>query len=148
VGELQEMLGPGVRVRAGIDEHRRAAPAGDHYGDPGTEDAGEPPDMEERRGEHRSRVPGGDDRVGLAVANRADGACQRRIRLCPDGFGRLLVHRDQVSAGNQLEPVRVEVRPAEEDRGDRLGGGCDGAREDLAGRVVAAQGVDRDAGRH
>ena len=42
----------------------------------------------------------------------------------------------------------VEVGPAEEDRGDRLGGGCDGAREDLAGRVVAAQGVDRDAGRH
>ena len=49
VTELEEMLGTGVRPRAGVDQHRRAPPRRDHDGDPRPVDSRQSPDVEQTR---------------------------------------------------------------------------------------------------
>ncbi len=142
------MLRPRVGVRARVDQHRRSPASRDHDRDARPEDTRKPADVEQRRGEHGTRVPRGDDGVGVAVADGLDGPHERRIGLRPDGLGGLLVHLDRVGACDELEPLGIERWRPEQDGSDRLGGGCDGARDDLDRRVIAAQGVDRDADRH
>ena len=146
VGELDEVLRARVGVRAGVDQHRRPALRGDHDRDPGAEDARKPPHVEEGRGEDGTGVPGRDDRRRVAVADRPDGAHERRVGLGPHRLRRLLVHGDRLGADDELEPVRVERRPGPKRTGSIvLEAACDGARDDLVRGVVATERVDRDA---
>ena len=103
-----EVLGPRVGVGAGVDEDGRAPLRRDHDGDPGAVNAGQPPDVEQRRRQHRARVPGGDDGVGVTVADRADGATSDEFGLRPHGLGGVLVHRDRLGRLDERKPVRVE----------------------------------------
>ena len=101
--------------------------------------------MEEPRGERRARVPGGDDRIRLAVSDRAAREDERAVRLRAHGLDRLLVHRDRLCRLDELEALRVEPLRPVEDRLERVRGGLERARDDLVGPAVAAHGVDGDA---
>ena len=111
-------------------------------------DAGEASNVEQRRGERRTGVPRRDDRIRLSVADRADGAHERRVRLPPHGLGGLLAHADHLGAGDELEALVIEAGGPEEHGRKRLGRGGNGTGHDLVRCVVAAEGVDRDTNRH
>ena len=104
--------------------------------------------MEQARCEHGARVPGRDDRIGIAVTDRADGAHERRVRLEAHHLGRLVVHLDHLARDDVLEAVRVEVGRAEDDGLDALGRGGDGACDDLLRGMVAPEGVHGDPAAH
>ena len=69
--ELEQVLGPRLGVRAGVDEDRGAASRRDHDRDRRTEDAREAADLEQASGEHRAGVAGRHDGVGLSLADGA-----------------------------------------------------------------------------
>ena len=80
----------------------------------GPVDLGQAPDVEQARRERRARVPGGDDRVGLAVADSAAREDERALRLGAHGLDGLLVHLDRLGRLDELEALRVEaLRPEE-----------------------------------
>ena len=56
------------------------------------------------------------------------------------------MHLDQLRRLDEREPLRLEPGRAEEGDVDPVRGSFDGACDDLAGRSITAQGVDRDAG--
>ena len=116
--ELEQVLGAGVGVRAGVEQHRRAATRRNRHGDRRTADAGQPAELEQARREHRAGVPGRDDGVGLVLRRRPARGDERAVRLRAHRLGRLLVHRDHVGRLDELEPVRVERRRADDDRDD------------------------------
>ena len=137
------MLGARVGVRPGVDEHRGPEPRRHDDGDRRAHDAGQAPDVQQPRGEHRAGVPGGDDRVGLAGADRTTGGDEARVRLRAHGVGRLLVHLDHVPGDDALEPLRLEaLRPVEDDV-DPVARRLERARDDLGRSPVSPEGVDR-----
>ena len=90
-------------------------------------------------------LPGADHGRGLPVADQLGRPHQRGVLLAPDALGRVLVHGDDLGAGHQLEaaacrPPGRAARPARP--AIPLVGGPAGAGHDLAGRPVAAHGVD------
>ena len=93
--------------------------AGNDDGDRRPVDLREAPDVEERGGEHRARVPGGDDCVRVAVAHGAARGDERAVGLRAHCLDRLLVHLDRVCGLHELEALRVEAGGAEEDRLNR-----------------------------
>ena len=64
VGELEQVLGARVGVRAGVEQHGGAVAGGDRHRDRGPHHAGEAPQVDQAGGEHGAGVAGGDDRVG------------------------------------------------------------------------------------
>ena len=116
----------------------------DHDGDRRARDSRQAAQLEEAGGEHRAGVPGGDDRVGLLLADRAAGGDERAVRLRLDGLGRLLVHCDLACRLDELQSLRVEACRAVEHRADRVGGSLRGTGDDFFGRAIAAQSVDGD----
>ena len=142
------MVGAGVRVCAGVDQHRRSVRRGNDDRDPRPQATRQPTDVEERRRERCSRVPRGDDRLCVAVADGLHGAHEGRARLRADGLGGLLLHADHLVADDELETARIEPRGPVEDGHDPVGGRGDRALDDLVRAVVAAECVDRDADRH
>ena len=104
--------------------------------------------MEQRRGEHRPRVPRGDDGVGLTVGDGADRPDERRVRLRPHGLDGMVVHLDRALGDHEREAEGVEARRAEEHRLDPGGSRRCRACDDLLRRVVSTQGVDRDSDGH
>ena len=114
VGELEEVLGPCVRIGARVDEDALATPRRDHDGDSGTVNSRHSPDVEQRRRQHRPRVAGGHDDVGVTVPDRADRAYERRVRLRPDRLDGVLVHCDRLGRLHERKPVRVERSGTEE----------------------------------
>ena len=150
VGELEQVLGPGIRVRAGIDEN----------GGP----------TRRRKGCRDSRAAhGGSRRISsrqaarsapvfpaettASASPRSDRAAGREHGAVPFRAGRirrLLVHRDDLLGANDLEPAGQgcqDARAAEEDRFDPLGASLERAGDDLLGSTVAAHRVDSDADR-
>ena len=99
VPELQQVLRAGVRVRTRIDQHGRPPAGGDDHGDPGTERARQSLHVQERGRQHGAGVPGRDDRVRIAVADRAHGPHQRGVGPGAHRLGRLVVHRHRPSCG-------------------------------------------------
>ena len=85
------------RCRAGQDDRDR-----------GTVDAFEPPDVEQRRGQHGARRAGRDDRVRLAVRNGLRGAHEGRVGLRAHGLDRVVVHLDDLGGLDERQPERVE----------------------------------------
>ena len=104
--------------------------------------------MQERGGEHRARVPGRDDGVGVTGTESAAGTDEGGVRLGADGLGRLLVHLQHALADDVLETASVESGRAEEHGTDQIRRSLDRAGHDLVGRAVASQSVDRDPDRH
>ena len=144
VRELQQVLRPGVRVRAAVEQHGRAALSRDQDGDRRPHDARQAPQLEQRGGQHGARVPGGDDRLRLSLGDRPHRADEGRVRLA-HGLGRLLVHRHDLGRLDERQPLRVEPGGAEEQRPQRAGARVDGAGDDLPRVATAAEGVDRGA---
>jgi hypothetical protein len=144
--ELEQVLGPGIRVRAGVDEHRRAVPGRNDDGDRRPVDVREPPHVEEARSEHGAGVPGRDDGLGGALAHRAAGGHERAVGLGAHGLGGLLVHLDHLRRLDVLEPARVEPGRAEDHRLDPVGGSLERACDDFLGRPVPARRVNCDSG--
>ena len=147
VSELEQVLRASVGVRAAVQEDERAAtPRRDRNGDRRPHDAGDSPEMEQPRGQHRAGVAGGEDGVRPSLGDRDVGGDQRGARLCAHGLRRLLVHLDHVRRLDELEAVRVDSGRAEEDDLDPLCGSVQRARDDLVRRPVASHRVDRYAG--
>ena len=109
VRELEEVLGPRVGVGARRRSAPRPEPRGNDDGDRRTHHAGQAPDVQQPGGEHRARVPCGDDRVGFAGADGSDSGDEARVRLRAHRVRRLLVHLDHVARLDELEALRVEV---------------------------------------
>ena len=145
VRELAQVLRPAVRVGAGVDQNRRPAPGGQDDRDPGPVDAPQPPDLEQPRGKHGAGVPGGDGRVGSALADEPTRNDKRAVALGADGFGGFLVHRDRGRGLDELEPARVEARRADEHRSDLRRGGFERAGNDLFRGAIAPHRIDRDS---
>ena len=81
VGELEQVLGARVRVRAAVEQHRRARFArGSAPRSPAASTPCDAADLEQPGGEHRAGVAGRDDSVGLAFG-RPRGT--RRRASCP-----------------------------------------------------------------
>ena len=145
MGELEQVLRARVGVRPGVEENGGAASRGQDDGDRGPHHAGQPADVEQARREHRAGVAGGDDCVGTPVGDEPARDDERAVGLRADGLGGLLVHRERVGRLDELEPLRVEPRRPDEHDVDPLAGGLDRACDDLLGRAIAAEGVDRYA---
>ena len=137
VAELEQVLGAGLGVGAGVDEDGRAVLGRDDDRDAGAEHAGQAPDVEEARSQDGAGVPGRDDGVGCAVADGAHGADERGLRLAAHRLGGLVVHLDDPRRDDELEPVRVEAGRPVDDGNDLLG--CRGADacDDLVRGMVA-----------
>ena len=90
-------------------------------------------------------LPGGHDDVGVTVADRADCADERRVRLRPDRLDGVVVHRDRLGRLHEREPVRLERRRAEERRLDLGRRRSSRARDDLVGSAVAPERIDGNA---
>ena len=148
MGELEEMLGACVGVRAGVDQDRGAVAGGDDDRDAGAVDAGKPLDVQKARREHGAGVPGRDDRVRVAVGDGANRADERGVGLAAHRLARLVVHGDDAVGDDVLETSRIEVGRAVEDGRDAGARGLERAGDDLLGSAVAAQGVNGDADGH
>ena len=98
-------------VRARVDQDAGAVIRRDHDRDARAKHAGQPSDVEQAGGEHRARVPGRDDGVGITVADRANGPDERGVRLVAHGVGGLVVHLDHPVRDDVVETVRLEARP-------------------------------------
>ena len=131
--ELEEVLGPGVGVRAGVDQQRR--PRRDGIG---TAIAGRRTPGSRRRcmrpgGEHRAGVPGRDDRVGAARRPTARTALTSEesgfARTASAGFSAISI---TVGRDDELEAAGVEPCRAEEGDVDPVGGRRQGPCDDLA----------------
>ncbi len=144
--ELNEVLGPAVGVRAGVDQHRDARAERDRDSDRGSEDARETSEVEQAGGEHRARVAGRDDSVRAAVGHGADGRDEARVRLRPHGLRGLVRHLDPVGRLDERQAAGREPGRAEEHDLDSLGRRLERARDDLVRGAVTAQRVDRDFG--
>ncbi len=147
VPELDEVLGPRVRVRSRVDQDGGAADGRKRHGDRGPVDIGEPADLEEAGGQHRAGVPGGHDRGRVPLADRAAGGEHRASALLARGIGGLLVHLDDVGGVDDLQAMRQRlerVAAPEKDRLDGVGSCRVRARDDLLRGPIAAHRVDRD----
>ena len=145
VSELHEVLGPRVGVGARVDEHAATDLGRDHDRDRRAVHTADTTNMEKRRGQHGTRVPGRDGCVSLTVGNRANGAHERRVRLRANGVDGMVVHVDRLRGLDQGETVRVEARRPHQHRLDVVGRSVDGAADDLLGRMIPTQSVDCDA---
>ena len=149
VAELEEVLGAGIGVGAGVDQHRRrrlrvgitTAIAGRWT--PGVAARGAAPRRASRpvlpadttasaTPSPTARTARTSDESGLA---RTASAGLSSISITP-------------SVTTCSSPPGSIVGRAEEDRRDRVTAGVDRARNDLDGRVVAPEGVDRDPDGH
>ena len=147
VSELEQVLRASVGVGAAVEEDERpAAPRRDRDGDRRPQDAGDSPEVEQPRRQHRAGVPCRENGVRTSLGNGDVRGDERGARLGPDGLRGLLVHLDHVGRLDQLETVRVDPGRAEEDDLDPFGGGFQCARDDLVRRPVASHRVDRYAG--
>src|SRR5439155_18467645 len=109
VGELQEIVGPGVGVGARVEQNRRSAARGNRHGDRGAAYARDSAQLEQASSQHRPGVARRDDGVSLAFGDGPAGDDEGAVWLGADGFGRYFVHRDHVGRLEQGEPVRVEA---------------------------------------
>ena len=83
----------------------------------------------------------------LAVAHQLGGADQRGVLLAAHPAGGVLVHGDDLGAGDQVQALGVAdlVGRADQDDADAvLLGGAAGALDDVGGGLVAAHRVDGD----
>ena len=90
-------------------------------------------------------LPGRHHGGGLPVAHELGGPDQGGVLLAAHPAGRVLVHADDLGAGQQLQALGVadQLGRADEDDADAvLLGGPAGALDDFAGGQVAAHGVD------
>ena len=106
---------------------------------------GQPTDLEQRRRQHRARVPRRDDCRRVAAADRPARGHERAVRLAAHGLRRLLVHLDDLRRLDELEPRRVDRRRAEEHRLNGVRARVERTRNDLVRRTVAAERVDGHA---
>ncbi len=143
--ELEQVLGAGIGIGAGVDEDARTALRGDRHADRRPQHARDAPQLDQPGREHRTGVPGRDDRVGGALRNRAHRRDERAVRLRADGLGRLLVHLDHPGRLTQLQAVRLDPGSAEEDGLDRVASRLQGPCHDLGRAAIAAHRIDRDA---
>ena len=146
VGELDEVLGPPVGIRARVEQDARAPARRKGNGDRRPQHTGQAAQVQESGGEHRAGVAGGDRRVGRAVGDCPDAGDQARVRLGTDRLGRLLGHLDHLGRLDQRQAVGVQPGRAEERHLDPVGGSRERAEDHLAGRIVATECVDGDAG--
>ena len=150
VRELEEVLGPGVGVRACVDEDRRAADRRQRDRDRRAVHVGQPADLEQARGQRRPGVPRRDDSVGGSVADCPARAEERALPLLPHRLRRLLVHRHDLVGMDDLEVtgerLQKRARPVEDGR-DLRRRGLERAGDDLLGRPIAAHRVDGDPDR-
>ena len=144
MGELEQVLRPRVRVRAGVEQHRGAAAGRERDGDRGPCDAGEAAEVEEAGGEHRPGVAGGDYGVRPPIGHRPDGGDEARVGLRPHRVGRLVGHRDDLRRLDERQPFRVEAGRAEERHVDPVRGRVERTEDHRIGCVVPAERVERD----
>ena len=138
VRELEQVLRPRVRVRAGVEQDGRPLLRRDRHGDRGPHHAGDPAQVEEAGGEHRARVPGRDDRVGAPFRKRDVCGDERGVGLGAHRLGGLLVHLDRLGRLDELEPARVEAGRAEERDVDPVGRCFERACDDLVWGAIPA----------
>ena len=117
VGELEEVLRARVCVRAGVDQHGRPAPRGDHDRDP--RPVRRPGSRRTWSSDAASTAPVFPAETTAAASPSPTARTardERRVGLGAHRLGGLLVHRDRLGARDELEPLRVEPRRPEEDR--------------------------------
>jgi len=107
------------------------------------------------RRHERPRVAGRNDGIGLSVGHEFNGPAERGVGLPADGLDGRLGHADPLAGVDDLEAVAagaggVEfgldgLGVADEEKGivREDVAGADGAADDLARRVIAAHGVNR-----
>ena len=122
----------------------------------GPVDALQAPQVEDGRRDAGAGVAGGDDRVGLAVADEAHADVDARVALAADGGSGMLLHGDRLgglddaarwpAAAPSMKRTDARLVADEDDVGVGLRARpVDAPRDDLLGRVVAAHRVDGDA---
>ena len=99
--ELEQVLRLRFRVRARVDQHRRPAHGRDDDGDRRPHHPRQPPDLEQRRRQHRARVPRRDDGGRVTAAHRPARSHERAVRLAANGLRRLLVHLDDLASSRR-----------------------------------------------
>ncbi len=110
--ELEEVLGAGVDVGAGVDQQGVPRRRGEHRADGRAVHAGE--DAEDH---HRARHDGAggaraDEGVHLALLLQVEADDDGRVLLAPDGVRRGLSHLDPAGRVHDLDAVARRVRVA------------------------------------
>ena len=153
--ELDELLGSAIDVRADVAEQAVAVQSRERRRDRRPLDAADAPEPEQGRDHHRARVAGRDEAARAAGADLGDPDDERRLRLGPDGLGRLIRHLDHVRRVDDLEAGRQIAMPGQLGLDDRatpdqehphalLAGRLDGASDRIARSEVAAHDVEGD----
>ena len=146
LGELHQHGGRALGVGAGVDQHGRRAPQPrERCGDAGPHHAGQPAHAQQRRSHGGTRVAGRHHGGGLPVAHQLGGPHQGGVLLAAHTPGRVLVHADDLGAGQQLQALGVadQLGRAHEHNADPvLLGRPAGTFDDFARGQVAAHGVD------
>ena len=145
MGELVQVLGPGIGVRAGVEQEGRPVARRQRDGDRRSHHPGQAAQVEQPGGQHRAGVPGRDDRVGVVLGDRAYRGHEARIRLCAHRFGGLLAHLDPVGRRDERQTARLEPGRPVERHVDPVLRGVERTEDHLLGGLVAAQCVDCDA---
>ncbi len=146
VRELEEVLRPRVGIGAGIEQDARALARGQGDGDRGPHHPGQAAEVQEAGSQHGAGVARGDRRVGPAVGDGANAGDEARIGLGAHGLGGLVRHLDHLGRLDERQAPRVETGRPEEGHVDSVGRGGERPEDHLAGRVVATESVDGDAG--
>ena len=150
VRELEQVLGPRVGVRAGVDAGRTGrCSVGIATAIAGPDDARAARRMWSRPAASMAPVFPAETTASASPSPTARHGPRRATsraspRTASAGFSSIAIasRRDDV-----LEPVRVEARRAEEDRLDARRRGVERAGDDLVGRAVAPEGVHGDPDR-
>ena len=102
-GELDEMLGPALHGRSGIEEHRRLLPGWNESGEGWTIDARQSSKGADGRHDGAAGVAGAEERGRTSFADRFRRQLDRRTRLPPQCSGRLLGHADMFGGMKDLD---------------------------------------------
>jgi len=102
-GVVEEVLGAGVDVGAGIDQDEQVCFRRHDRGNAGAADAGEGAEADGGGGDHRPGVAGGDGGVGLLVADGLDAAEDGVVFFAAEGLDGRIAHLDDGVAVVDLE---------------------------------------------
>ena len=102
--------------------------------------------VQQAGGQHRAGVAGRHGRVRSTVGHGANAGDEARVRLRAHGLDGLLRHLDHFGRLDERQTLGVEPGRAVERHLDPVGCRRERAEDHLAGRLVATECVDGDAG--
>ena len=143
-GELEQVLGAAVGVRARVDQDRRPLPRRDRHRDRRPAHAGHSSEQDEAGREHRSGAARRHNRVCFAVGDGLDGSDERAVGFRAECVRRLFVHADDLRGRDELELAGVEACGAEDHGLQGLRSSLLRTLDDRTRATVAAHRIDGD----